>query len=106
MKVKFATNKKAQNIIKKIVERAMKMDIFSGTDHLELTMDISACHANGNPLDFEKLLKFDDFNFLHDVFGINCHMDRNTGKLKDFFLPRCSLPQKKALTSQKKRGAA
>ena len=93
MKVKFTKNKKDLEIIHKIVERAMKMDLFSGTDRLGMEMDISACHANGNPLDLQKLLNADDFNFLHDVGGICYHMDRQTGKLNDCFVPRCSKPR-------------
>lgn len=54
-------------------------------------MDIIATHANGNPLDFDKLLAADDFNFAHDVFGICRHLNRETGELEDFFSPRCSL---------------
>jgi len=41
-------------------------------------------------LDFEKLLSFDDFNFYHDMFGIHNNLDRNTGKLKNHFVPRCA----------------
>lgn len=65
-------------------------------------MDLAATHANGCKLDLDKLLAFDNFNFAHDVFGIREHLDRKTGKLKDFFLPRCAQPrqrsQRKSLT--------
>jgi len=55
-----------------------------------MTMDVSAVHANGNPLRLEDLLHADDFNFAHDMSGIcNC-LDRNTGKLTRNFLPRFS----------------
>ena len=53
-------------------------------------MDVIAVNANGCPLDLQKLLDADDFNFAHDVDGIYWHLDRNTGKLKDCFLPRCA----------------
>lgn len=57
-----------------------------------LIMDLTACHANGCELDFDKLLnKFDDFNFIHDIIGISNHMDRTTGQLQDCFLPRCAI---------------
>ena len=52
-------------------------------------MDISGCHLS-NPLDLDKLLDADDFNFMHDVLGIMKHIDRKTGELRDFFLPRFS----------------
>jgi hypothetical protein len=64
-------------------------------DHLEIDlltfeMDLTACHANGNPLRLRELLKADDFNFAHDVLGIHQHIDHETGELRDCFLPRYS----------------
>jgi hypothetical protein len=59
-------------------------------DRMTLVMDLQATHANGCPLDFDKMLKADDFNLAHDAFGIANHIDRTTGKLTDCFLPRCS----------------
>lgn len=59
-------------------------------DRLSLQMDLIATHSNGNPLDFEKLAAFDDFNFTHDVVGIYNKINRETGKLRDLFVPRCS----------------
>lgn len=56
----------------------------------DLMMDLTACHANGNPLDLPGLQMADDGNFGHDVFGINRHIDRNTGKLLHCFVPRYS----------------
>ena len=91
--MKFTKCKKDLKLIHKIIARAMNMDIFSGVDRLDMEMDISACHANGNPLDLQRLLDADDFNFLHDVGGIRGHLNRKTGKLTDCFRPRCSKPQ-------------
>lgn len=53
-------------------------------------MNVSACHASGNPLRLSELLAADDFNFAHDVFGIDRHIDRETGELLNFFSPRYS----------------
>jgi len=53
-------------------------------------MNITACHANGNPLRLSDLLEADDFNFAHDVFGIDRHLSHETGKLENFFRPRFS----------------
>lgn len=58
----------------------------------ELEMDLAACHANGNPLDFEKLATAPNADLAHDVFGIRKYIDRRTGKLTECFVPRCSLP--------------
>jgi hypothetical protein len=57
-------------------------------DILETVMDLTACHANGCPLDLELLAAADDTNLLHDVGGINRHMDRETGRLTRCFVPR------------------
>lgn len=56
-------------------------------------MDVTAVHANGCPLKLEELLAADDFNFFHDLAGIERHLDRNdrsptAGQLLDCFLPR------------------
>jgi hypothetical protein len=56
-------------------------------------MNVSAVHASGNPLRLQDLLDADDFNFAHDVFGIDRHLDRDTGELQNFFSPRFSAPE-------------
>lgn len=61
-------------------------------DRLSTQMDLTACHANGCPLDLVKLATADNFNLAHAVFGIARHLDRKTGKLRDRFDPRCSMP--------------
>lgn len=77
--------------IDKIVERARQAGV--DRDPTETTMDLSATHSNGCPLDFDKLLAADDFTFLHDILGIARHLDRTTGKLGQCFVPRCAKPQ-------------
>ncbi|SEK36863.1 hypothetical protein SAMN04515666_101340 [Bosea lupini] len=57
-------------------------------DRLHHEMNLCACHANGCPLDFTRMVGADDFNLAHDVFGIDRHLDRDTGRLTDHFLPR------------------
>lgn len=75
-------------VIQKIVSRACsELNI---DDKLSLQMDISATHICGNPLDLDKLLGFDSFNFTHDIYGIMNHIDRRNGKLRNCFIPRCS----------------
>lgn len=56
------------------------------------TMDLTAVHANGCPLDLNKLLAADKLNFSHDEYGIMNHLDRHTGKLKHCFCPRFAMP--------------
>lgn len=55
---------------------------------MDLSMDLTACHANGCPLDLDRLLAADKFNFIHDVVGIARHIDRSTGRLQNCFTPR------------------
>jgi hypothetical protein len=59
-------------------------------NEMMLIMDLTACHANGCPMDWEKLLAADDFTFVHDLVGIANHIDRETGKIAQGFLPRCA----------------
>ena len=61
---------------------------------MELEMDITAVHCNGCPLDLSKLLAAPAFDFAHDIRGIQSHINRATGCLEDFFLPRCARPQR------------
>lgn len=88
-KIKWDITPEDDRLIEQIVDRVMKMwsDEFN---RLDITMDITAAHLNGCPLKLEKLLKFDEFNFNHDIFGIRNCIDRKTGKLTRNFLPRCS----------------
>jgi Family of unknown function (DUF6874) len=58
-------------------------------DTFECDMDLTACHANGCPMDFAKLLAAPDFDFIHDVAGIRRHINRETGQIENCFMPRC-----------------
>lgn len=40
-----------------------------------------------------ELLPADDFNFAHDVAGIRRRINRTTGKLENYFLPRFAQKQ-------------
>lgn len=86
--INWNTTKKDTELITKIAQRAVRVN--SDYDFMDASMDVTAVHLNDCKLDLKKLLGFDDFNFAHDVFGINRHLDRETGKLMNCFLPRCS----------------
>lgn len=88
--VRFDATAKDRQLASKCVTRARKLLKGDGRTRLDWNMDLIATHANGCPMDFAKLLNADDFNFMHDVCGIARHLDRRTGKLTDFFLPRCA----------------
>lgn len=94
--ISFKATKQEYELIGKIVDRAEAMANEHGLANFDARatdMDLTACHANGCPLDFQKLLEFDDSNFGHDVFGITRFIDRKTGELGDCFLPRCARPE-------------
>ncbi len=92
-KLSFKVTPEEREVIKQIADRAILECYKSGSvvcDHEGCLMDISACHASGNPLKLEELLAADKFNFAHDVVGIHMHIDRGTGQLKNCFSPRYS----------------
>jgi hypothetical protein len=64
----------------------------SASFHRSTLMDIIAVHANGCPLRLQELLRASRFEFSHDVFGIRRHLNRETGQLGDYFLPRFAVP--------------
>lgn len=74
-------------IAKRACELAKESDV--KIDLITMAMDISGCHET-NPLKLDELLKADNGNFGHDVFGIRRHLNRQTGELKDGFSPRYS----------------
>lgn len=88
--ISFKVTTDEARLIAKIVVRAFAM--FQIEDRTSLIMDITACHANGCPLDLQKLLDAPSYDFMHDVAGIIRHISRRTGKLKHCFDPRCSMP--------------
>ena len=92
--VKFNSTKKEYELSSKIADRACKLGLIAPAKanypRADFLMDIDAAHSNGCPLDFEKFLGAPDFDFTHDVAGIYRHIDRESGKLGGYFIPRCS----------------
>lgn len=91
--ISFETTPSEFSAVRKIIDRATALGIVSKADRMAAHMDLCACHANGCPMDFERLLAADDFNLIHDVRGIERHLDRSTGKLAGHFLPRFAKPE-------------
>lgn len=96
-RISFEATNEERLLIKRIVDRAENKGHVRGRkarqhwyDKTSMTMDLLATNANGNPMDFKRMLAADDLNFLHDVAGIARHLDRETGKLGDHFSPRFS----------------
>ena len=79
-----------REIVTAIIERAVETGIYD--DPLDADMDISAVHVHC-PLRLSELLAADRFNFTHDLSGIQRHINRRSGKLEGFFLPRFAQPE-------------
>lgn len=97
MKINFKLSEIDSATIGLIADRALKMakkhakgSPMANRDKMDWRMDITACHNMGCKLKLRDLARADDFNFAHDVFGIARHLNRETGKLEDHFLPRFS----------------
>lgn len=96
MRVSFDVSNEVMTGIELVAARYQTMLKNHGAprvDMLTLVMDLTACHANGCPIDWDRLNKADDFTLVHDVSGIQSHINRQTGQLEDCFLPRCAVPQ-------------
>ena len=95
--VSFEVSKGEFRKLSKLADRAVTMAHDYGIEYDKqwAQMDLTAAHANGCPLDLDKLALADDFNFAHDVFGIRRHLDRDTGQLLNCFLPRCAAPRRR-----------
>ena len=75
--------------IDRITARAVELfRSFTVTNVMDLSMDITAVHANGCPLDLARFADASVADFTHDVGGIVRFVDRTTGQLNGGFLPR------------------
>jgi len=72
-------------VIDAIVNRARIH--FPDRDERDIKMDVLATHLT-KMLRLNDLLDTDDFNFVHDIVGIERHLDRQTFTLRDGFSPR------------------
>lgn len=100
--INWKASQTEHRLFTRIIERFFEFDHIKPweLDKLSVEMDLIACHCNDYPLDLERLLfKFDDFDFLHDVVGIMNHINRDTAKLENLFIPRCALYQYEKKTS-------
>lgn len=81
-------------LIRAIAERTAAVVATHGreVDPTTFVMDLLATHGESCRLDLDRLYAADDFNLLHDVLGINRHLDRETYELRDCFWPRFALP--------------
>ena len=87
----FLCGVKTRAIISKIAIRANEMS--KEYDRMGVQMDITAAfnsNKNVTVLALKNLLNADTFNFMHDIYGINQHLNHDTGKIENCFLPRCA----------------
>lgn len=85
-------NDKDLALVAKIVKKALKIQPHLNV--LETQMDIAAAHI-ASSLNLEELSRADNFNLIHDVFGIANNIDRNTGKMNNGFSPRYTIQKNK-----------
>lgn len=93
----FTVSAEDAKLIRQIADLAVALAKRSDVPYtrMEVEMDLTACHANGCPLDLEKLLGvavMDPATFGHDIFGIRRFIDRHSGRMSDEFRPRCAAP--------------
>ena len=74
------------DLIKKATDRACELD--RTLDKTTVSMDLYYC-LDSISLDLEKLILSDEFNFMHDIYGIGKNINRATGKMNGLFEPRC-----------------
>lgn len=74
------------NVIAAIVNRAKAF--FPDRDWRDIKMDVLTTHLNACPLQLNELLDARDTDFVHDIAGIERHLNRQTFALEDCFLPR------------------
>lgn len=92
--LEWGVSEEEYQIVRKIVKRGVRIKEHARgitVDRgykLDLEMDIIATHLNGCRLKLLDLYNSSDLDFVHDVFGIQAHLNRQTGKLENSFLPR------------------
>lgn len=73
-------------LIGAIADRAAAL--FPDRERKDILMDVSCVHANICPLRLDDLFTANDVNFVHDIVGIERHLDRSAFELRDCFVPR------------------
>ena len=93
-RVSFDVPEEVDSLIGKVVDRVkrQKPDDWSEDGLLQLRMSLTACHANGCPVDWARLLEADNFSFYHDVCGIQLYISKSTGQLTGNFRPHHARP--------------
>lgn len=89
--IQFKVSTTEAKLISQIADRVLQSPN-NRDNRLTIEMDLTACHANGCPLDLPRLLAASHADFWHDINGIRLHLDRGTGQIQDaIFHPRHAL---------------
>lgn len=73
-------------IIGKIANRAVTIN--PAYDKSTVMMDLLVLYETGVKMRWEEFLNAPVLDFMHDINGINQHLNRDTYKLEDCFWPR------------------
>lgn len=79
-------DEKNLEMIVSIAKRAEELDILM-FDRFSLIMDLEVA-TNEFDLRLDEFLNADNFNFSHDVVGIQQNINRETKKMENIFVPR------------------
>jgi hypothetical protein len=91
---KFTATREEVTKIARVVVRANLMGLVSNKEEnrmdnvINSLMDMEAVHCNGCPIDFDRMADAPDLDFAHDFSSIRANLDRETGKLRNNFVPR------------------
>lgn len=89
-KAERAERKPDLTLIRRIAQRAVLLYDSHNVvvDEVDVVIDLASCHFGKCKLRLEELLAARDFDLMHDVGGINKHLNRDTEELSDGFSPR------------------
>ena len=80
------SKKETIKIIGQIADRAVTIN--PSYDKTTVMMDLLVIYETGVEMRWDELLNAPLFDFMHDINGINQHLNRDTYKLEDCFWPR------------------
>lgn len=80
------SKKETIKIIGEIAKRTVTIN--PSYDKTTVMMDLLVIYETGVEMRWKELLNAPVFDFMHDINGINQHLNRNTYKLEDCFWPR------------------
>lgn len=95
MTLKYDVSKSVRDDINTILDRYQEeresahLLALDETERLHHYMNLCAVHATEG-LNLMKLATGSTMDLFHDLAGIDLYLDRDTGKLGHFFIPRCN----------------